>query len=71
MTEMDEEAFGDMDASQFEDVPIEEVSKGQKYVKILLPIGILLVILLGVVLVIRKKKKKKAAQEEDLDDEIS
>ena len=42
-----------------------------KYVKILLPIGILLVILLGVVLVIRKKKKKKAAQEEDLDDEIS
>ena len=71
VTEMDEEAFGDMDASQFEDVPIEEVSKGQKYVKILLPIGILLVILLGVVLVIRKKKKKKAAQEEDLDDEIS
>ena len=71
VTEMDEEAFGDMDASQFEEVPMEEVSKGQKYVKILLPIGILLVILLGVVLVIRKKKKKKAAQEEDLDDEIS
>ena len=71
VTEMDEEAFGDMEASQFEDVPMEEVSKGQKYVKILLPIGILLVILLVVVLVIRKKKKKKAAQEEDLDDEIS
>lgn len=73
VTEMAEEDFGDMDASMFEDIPMEPASPLQKYLKIILPLGavaaVAVVVVVVVVMIIRKKKK--AAKEEDIDDEIS
>ena len=71
VTEMAEEDFGDMDASMFEDIPMEPASPLQKYLKIILPLGAVAAVAVVVVVVMIIRKKKKAAKEEDIDDEIS
>lgn len=71
VTEMAAEEFGDMDASMFDDVPMEETSPIQKYLKIILPLAAVAIVAVVVVIVVIKRKKKKASEEEDLDDEIS
>lgn len=71
VTEMMSEDFGEMDVSMMDDVPMEETSPMQKYLKIILPLAALVIVAVAVVIV-RKRKKKKAAQEEDdIDNEIS
>ena len=71
VTEMTEEdVFGEMDGSEFDNIPMEEVSPVKKYWKIILPLAAVAVVAVIVVIMV-KKKKKKAAEEEDIDDEIS
>lgn len=70
VTEMPEEDFGDIDVSEFDNIPMEETSSVKKYLKFIIPLAAVAVVGLAVFLMV-KRKKKKAAEEEDIDDEIS
>ncbi len=64
------EDFGDMGMGDMTDMPVEEPSFFQKYLKFILPAVAVLVVAIVSVFII-KRKKKKAAEEEVWDDEIS
>ena len=70
MEPMPEDFGGDMMTGDFTDVPMEEPSFFQKYLKFIIP-AIAVIVAAAVSFIIIKRKKKKAAEEEDLDDEIS
>lgn len=64
------DTFDDMMMDDFSQMPTEEPSFLQKYMKILVPAAAVLIVAV-ISMIIIKRKKKKAAEEEDWDDEIS
>lgn len=70
MEPMPDDFGDDMMTGDFGDVPMEEPSFFQKYLKFIIP-AIAVVVAAAASFIIIKRKKKKAAEEEDLDDEIS
>jgi len=64
------ENFGDMGMGEMPQMPVEEPSFFQKYLKFIFPAAAVLVVAVASLLIVRRKKKK-AAEEEVLDDEIS
>lgn len=63
----------DMEAGNFEDIPLEDPSFFVQHKDKIIPAGIgaAVVLLIVVVLLVKRHKKKKADQDEDMDDEIS